>query len=334
MKCIAATLSFTWLLVANNIFADDYTFALVPTAMNNPFSDLARDGCYKAQEELNGVTCQYIGSAQQTISAQTEVILDLVAQGVDGIAVAPSDVNSMSEALQTAMDAGIPVVTWNADLVEQDQKLRNSHIGASNYEIGLNLGMLAKSRHPEGGTIFIQTLDAANTVHRERVEGVRAALSKNSDAEDPFGTCCWQAKLDNTNGWTEIDGSPLVESVDAGTAVQSMGNVLEANPDLTVFISTTGFSQSYYAEYRQVTRDYKNMMQSGDLSIIVGSTSPNQIELAREGLGSGLVGEQPYDMAYKAINALNDIVSGKTVEDKIFSEINICSLENLDSCAR
>ena len=27
-----------------------YTFALVPKAMNNPFFDLARDGCYKAQD--------------------------------------------------------------------------------------------------------------------------------------------------------------------------------------------------------------------------------------------------------------------------------------------
>ena len=334
MKYIAAALTFIWLLVANNSFADDYTFALVPTAMNNPFSDHARDGCFKAQEELNGVTCQYIGPDQQTISAQTEVILNLVAQGVDGIAVAPSDVNSMSEALQTAIDAGIPVVTWNADLVGQDQKLRNSHIGSSNYEIGLNLGMLAKSRHPEGGTIFIQTPDTPNKVHKERVEGVRAALSSNGGGDVHYGTCCWQAKLDNTNGWTEIDNSPLVESVDAGTAVQSMGNVLEANPGLTVFISTTDFSQSYYAEYRQVTLNYKKMMQSGDLSILVGSTSPNQIELAREGLGSGLVGEQPYDMAYKAIKTLKDIVSGKTVEDKIFSDINICSLENLDSCVR
>jgi ribose transport system substrate-binding protein len=28
--------------------AQDYTFALVPKAMNNPFFDLARDGCFKA----------------------------------------------------------------------------------------------------------------------------------------------------------------------------------------------------------------------------------------------------------------------------------------------
>ena len=34
--------------------AADYTFALVPKNVNNPFFDQARDGCKKAEEELGG----------------------------------------------------------------------------------------------------------------------------------------------------------------------------------------------------------------------------------------------------------------------------------------
>ena len=37
------------------------TFALVPKAMNNPFFDLARDGCKKAEGEIEGIECLYIG---------------------------------------------------------------------------------------------------------------------------------------------------------------------------------------------------------------------------------------------------------------------------------
>jgi ribose transport system substrate-binding protein len=37
-------------------------FALVPKNMNNPFFDQARDGCKKADKDLNGaVECLYIG---------------------------------------------------------------------------------------------------------------------------------------------------------------------------------------------------------------------------------------------------------------------------------
>jgi len=42
--------------------AQQYTFALVPKNMNNPFFDQARDGCMKAEKELGGtVKCEYIG---------------------------------------------------------------------------------------------------------------------------------------------------------------------------------------------------------------------------------------------------------------------------------
>ena len=44
--------------------AADYTFALVPKNVNNPFFDQARDGCKKAEEELGGaIECRYIGPA-------------------------------------------------------------------------------------------------------------------------------------------------------------------------------------------------------------------------------------------------------------------------------
>ena len=40
--------------------------ALVPKAMNNPFFDLARDGCYKAQAEEADIECVYIGPGEHT----------------------------------------------------------------------------------------------------------------------------------------------------------------------------------------------------------------------------------------------------------------------------
>ena len=41
-----------------------YIFALVPKNTNNPFFDQARDGCKKAEKELNGaVECLYVGLA-------------------------------------------------------------------------------------------------------------------------------------------------------------------------------------------------------------------------------------------------------------------------------
>ena len=88
-----------------------YNFALVPKAMNNPFFDLARDGCYKAQDELADVTCEYIGPGEHTELEQIQIVQDLITKGVDGIAVAPSNAPAMAKVLEAATSAGIPVMT-------------------------------------------------------------------------------------------------------------------------------------------------------------------------------------------------------------------------------
>lgn len=116
-----------------------YTFALVPKAMNNPFFDLARDGCYKAQDELADVTCEYIGPGEHTELEQIQIVQDLITKGVDGIAVAPSNAPAMAKVLEAATAAGIPVMTWDSDLLEEDKGLRTTYVGTNNYDIGVNL---------------------------------------------------------------------------------------------------------------------------------------------------------------------------------------------------
>ena len=59
-----------------------YTLALVPKNMNNPFFDQARDGCKKAEKELNGaIECLYIGPGEHGGGEeQVQVINDLIAK--------------------------------------------------------------------------------------------------------------------------------------------------------------------------------------------------------------------------------------------------------------
>ena len=102
------------------------TLALVPKNMNNPFFDQARDGCMKAQKELNGaIECMYIGPGEHGGGEeQVQIVNDLIAKKVDGIAVSPSNAAAMARALDAAKKAGIPVLTWDSDLLDKDKGLR------------------------------------------------------------------------------------------------------------------------------------------------------------------------------------------------------------------
>src|SRR5947208_14145604 len=66
-------------------------FALVPKNMNNPFFDQARDGCKKAEAESKGAfECMYIGPGEHGGGEeQVQILQDLVAKKVNGIAVSP-----------------------------------------------------------------------------------------------------------------------------------------------------------------------------------------------------------------------------------------------------
>src|SRR6187397_1603028 len=121
-------------------------FALVPKNMNNPFFDQARDGCKKAEAESNGAfECLYIGPGEHGGGdEQVTIVQDLVAKGVDGIAVSPSNAAAMAGPLEAAKAAGIPVLTWDSDLLPENKGLRVAYIGTHNYDIGVNLAKLAQ----------------------------------------------------------------------------------------------------------------------------------------------------------------------------------------------
>src|SRR4029078_11475483 len=93
--------------------------AVVPKKCNNPYFDQARDGCKKAEAESNGAfECMYIGPGEHG-GGDEEVTIqqDLGAKEVDGVAVSPSNTAAMAVALQAAKQAGIPVLTWDSDLL-------------------------------------------------------------------------------------------------------------------------------------------------------------------------------------------------------------------------
>ncbi len=306
--------------------AADYTFALVPKAMNNPFFDLARDGCYKAQEELADVTCEYIGPGEHTEMEQIQIVQDLISKGVDGIAVAPSNAPAMAKALKAAQEEGIPVMTWDSDLLPEDAGLRTTYVGTYNYNIGVNLAKLVMERHPDGGTICLQTGGAAAANHNERLKGARDTLA-GADTGTPPGEA-----LAGEGGWTEISGCPLITNDDGNIAVNGMTDILAANPDMTAFLSTGAFTQWYDNAYRQAVAPYADRMNAGSLTIVVADTLPMQMEQLAEGLANGNVGQRPFEMGYKAMYIMKDIAEGKQVDDPIYTGLDVCNNDNHDSC--
>lgn len=302
-------------------------FALVPKAMNNPFFDLARDGCRKAEGELAGqVECVYIGPGEHTEAEQVQIVQDLISQGVDGIAVAPSNAPAMAVALKRASEAGIPIITWDSDLLDADKGLRTAYVGTKNYDIGVNLAKIVQGVKPDGGSICIQSGGAAAANHNERMQGIRDTLAGTSGSTPPG------ERLEGANGWTELSSCPLFTNDDFPLSVQQMGDILGANPELDAFVPTGGFPQFVPNAYRQVAEQYRDRIASGDLALVVADTLPVQMDLMAEGLSLGQVGQRPFEMGYRAMFILKDILEGNEVADPIYTGLDVCTPDNADTC--
>jgi ribose transport system substrate-binding protein len=306
-----------------------YVFALVPKNTNNPFFDQARDGCKKAERELGGaIECMYVGPGEHGGGEeQVQVVNDLIAKKVDGIAVSPSNAAAMGKALEGAKAAGIPVLTWDSDLLDKDKALRLAYVGTHNYEIGVNLAKIAQQIKPKGGTICIQSGGAAAANHNERMQGIRDTLAGAKSAQAP-GT-----KLTGQNGWNEVAGCPLYTNDDFPLAVQQMEDILGKYPKLDAFIPTGGFPQFIPQAYKRVAEKYKARIADGSLALVVADTLPVQMDLLKAGLSKGQVGQRPAEMGYKTMFFLKDIKDGKAPpKDPTYTGLDVCTPETAGTC--
>jgi ribose transport system substrate-binding protein len=304
-------------------------FALVPKNMNNPFFDQARDGCKKAEKESNGAfECMYIGPGEHGGGdEQVAIVQDLVAKKVAGIAVAPANAAAMAVALKAAKDAKIPVLTWDSDVLPENKDLRIAYIGTHNYEIGVNLAKLAQKIKPKGGSICIQSGGAAAANHNERMQGIRDTLSGKKSASSP-GT-----RLTGQNGWKEIDGCPLYTDDDFPRSIQQFEDIMAKNPNLDAFIPTGGFPQFIPDANRAAVGKYKSKIASKSLALVVADTLPVQLDQMKEGLSLGQVGQRPFEMGMKTMQAFQAMTSGKPApKDPTYTGLDVCTPETVATC--
>ena len=172
-------------MMAAPAFAQTYRFAIVPKAMNNPFFDVARDGCLKRAKELGNVECIYKGPVEHEPATQAQIIQDFVTQKVDGLAISVADVAAMTKSIDAATAAGIPVITFDADAPGSK---RIAYIGTDNKDFGLALGKQLLQLRPDGGKYAIVSGGPGAKNLAERVDGVRDALKGSK--------------------WVEVSGSP------------------------------------------------------------------------------------------------------------------------------
>jgi ribose transport system substrate-binding protein len=291
--------------------AQEKTFALVPK-LQHPFFEQTHQGCEAAAKKAGTYRCLYIGPGKSSEEEQIQIIQDLISRKVTAMAIAPTNAPAVARALQRAKTAGIPVITFDSDLMARDSALRVSYVGTKNFDIGVALAKELLALKPEGGVYALQSGGAAAQNLQERIAGFRETLQGSS--------------------WQEAPGTPVYCNDDSALAVQQMEDLFTRFPNLSAFVAVGGWPQFAQSAYRRAIQRQGERVLSKKLLLLIADTLPVQMELLKEGLSHVQVGQRPFEMGYQAMEVLEKIVSGQSVPDPIYTGLDICRADNQTTC--
>jgi ribose transport system substrate-binding protein len=303
---------------------DKKTLAIVVKGLDNPFFEQVNLGCQKWQSENpdSEYECLYTGPASSADEAgEIQIIDDLLTRGVAAIAISPSNAPLTANLLRQRQPQ-IPVMTIDADLLEADRELRLTYLGTDNYNMGVLMAEHLQNLKPDGGSVCLQLGNVAADNINARAAGFRDTIAGTQGIE----------RLNGEGGWTEIEGCPVFTNDQIDLANQQMADVFTANADLGAFILVGGWAQFGPQAYAQVTDQVMDKLESKDLVIVAGDTLPPQIDALKAGRSHAQIGQRPFEMGYRAPTVMIDLIEGKEVDDVIFTGLDECTADNVDTC--
>lgn len=236
------------------------------------FWTIARAGCEKAKQELGNVEVDFQIPSDGTAAEQKRIVDDLLARGVDGIAISPVDPANQTPMLNEAAGRTL-LFTHDSDAPESR---RACYVGTDNVAAGRQAGELIKKAIPNGGKImlFVGTLDAQNA--RERHQGIKEALEGSSIEILDVRT----------------------DSTDRVRAKANVQDTLVKYPDVACLVGLWSYNGP------AILNAVKDAGKTGKIPIVCFDEEDETLAGVRNGAIFGTVVQQPYEFGYQAMKRI------------------------------
>lgn len=228
-------------------------------------------GLEEVGKEL-GVKTEYIGPAEYDMNAMITAFEQAIAKKPAGIVVVGFE-DALTPIIAKASDAGIPVITVDADLPKSK---RIAFVGTGNVQAGIKGGEKLASLIGEKGKVAIMTKPGQSNLE-ERVAGYKQALAK-------------------------YPGIEIVQIVDTqsdtNVAAQGAAALLQKYPDLAgiACVEAAGGSGAATA--------VKEANKVGEIKIVGMDRGNDVVQSIKDGVISASVAQQTALMPYYAVKVL------------------------------
>ena len=260
---------------------------LMPKLLGISYFNASKQGALEAAAEL-GVDLDYDGPAVDSVEEQVKMVDRWIAQGYDMIAVAPNDPELIAPALRRARNAGITVLTWDAD-ANPESSQRETFVNQAPVEaIGSTLVDLMGEKLGGEGKVVIITGSATSPNQNAWMQAMRRRIEEKYPRLEVLET--------------------LVSDEDQAKAWRLARDVINAHPDLKGIWGITSVSLPGAAK---AVRDAGKRGQI----VVTGLSLPNTMrQYVEDGTVEQFVLWSPVDLGYLTVHVARRLHDGPLAE--------------------
>lgn len=283
MKHKGFVLALAFLLVsAGLIFAapSPIRITVIYHDTGNQFGQVIKAGALAAAKEL-GIQVDFVGPIGIKVDEEVAFVEDSITKRVSGLAVSNVNGEALNPVIDKAMDAGIPVVTFNSEAAGSK---RIAFFGQDLVQSGRTEAAILREYMGPTGKILIITGEAAASWSQDREKGAREGIAKYPGI-----------KIINTisTGWEEQAQYAAIE------------NAIRANPDLTGILSLDAVTTP--ATGRALLR----LGLVGKIKHVGFDLVPETLDNIKAGATNASLSQDPYKQGYLPVKALYDFIVSK-----------------------
>lgn len=249
---------------------------LVAKSQGNPVFQAARVGAEDAAKELGAkrhlnIKIDWRTPNEEDAQKQADAIEQLVLAGAEGIAVSCSDANKLTDAINRAVDNGVPVATFDSDAPASKRFVT---YGVDDIECGKQtMAELAKVMHGKGIVAILAGNQNAPNLQK-RVQGAKEEAKKypGITIRDVY-----------YHKETPQDAAAKVEQV------------MQANPDITGWAMIGGWA---------LFTENALKWQPGTVQCVSVDALPAQLAYIRSGHVPVLLAQQCYEWGHRSVELL------------------------------
>ncbi|MFJ8259042.1 ribose ABC transporter substrate-binding protein RbsB [Peribacillus asahii] len=270
---------------------EDVTVGVSISTLNNPFFVSLKEGI-EAKAKEKGMKVSVV-DAQDDTAKQVSGIEDLILKKVDLLIINPTDSAAISSAVQSANDAGIPVITVDRSADEGEVV---TFIASDNVAGGEQAAKYIVEQLGENAKVVELEGVSGASATRERGEGFHNIADKQLDV-----LSSQTAEFDRTKG------------------LNVMENMLQGNKDI----------QGVFAHNDEMALGAIEAIKATGKDILVVGFDGNEDALKAVEAGdlSATVAQQPALIGEEAIAAAEKILKGEKVEETISVPLKLVTKE-------